>query len=62
MTDPFKYICFSIRKNFLKRKLVERLPLIYKSLQEVQLPRETFVFPEKFAEFYYQKIFETRSR
>ena len=45
-------LCFSVRKNFYKRKLVERLPL-------VAFTTRAFVFPAK---LYYHKIFETRSR
>ena len=58
----FNYVCFSIRKNFEKRKLVERLPLIlltcftykYKSLQAGQLPQEHLCYA-KFSEFHYTK-------
>ena len=49
-------IMFQYQKEFLKRKLVERLPLIqlacfmckYKSLQELQPPPEHLSFPQSF--------------
>ena len=52
-------------KNFGKKKLVERLPLLYlacfmykyKSLQAGQLPQEHLPFLQ-FAEFYHSKVFQ----
>ena len=49
-------LCFSTRKDFLKLKLVKRLPLIsltyfmykYTTLQEVQLPQEHLFFLQNF--------------
>ena len=55
---PFS-VCFSIRKNFKKRKLVERLPLIqlayfmykYKCLQAGQLSQEYLSFLQHLLNF-----------
>ena len=61
-------LCFSIRKEFLKVSGEIDFELI--SLFHVQIQEPTsrsttttaYVFLAKFAEFYYDKIFETRSR
>ena len=58
---------FSIRKEFLKKKVSGEIAFELISLFHVQEPtsRSTttraFVFLAKFAEFYYHKLFETRS-
>ena len=61
-------LCFSIRKEFLKKKdsgeiAVDLISLFHAQIQESAgrstIMRE-FVFLAKFAEFYYHKIFETR--
>ena len=61
---------FSIRKNFLKKKVSGEIAFDLISLFHVQIQEPTsrsttiraFVFLAKFAEFYYRKIFEARSR
>ena len=61
---------FSIRKEFLKKKVSGEIAFALISLFHVQIPEpasrstttRAFVFLPKFAEFYYLKIFETRSR
>ena len=65
----FKF-CFSIRKEFLKSKVSGEIAFELISLFHVQIQEPTsrsttmraFAFLAKFAEFYYHKIFETRSR
>ena len=65
----FFKICFSIRKEFLKKKVSGEIAFELISLFHVQIQEPTsrstttraFVFLAKFAEFYYHKIFETRS-
>ena len=62
-------LCFSIRKEFLKKKVSGEIAFELISLFHVQIQEPTsrstttraFVFLAKFAEFYYHKIFETRS-
>ena len=62
-------LCFSIRKEFLKKKISGDIAFELISLFHVQIQETTnrstttreFVFLAKFAEFYYHKIFETRS-
>ena len=64
-------LCFSIRKEFLKKKVsgevafeFELISLFHVQTQEpTSRPTSTraFVFLEKFAECYCHKIFETRS-
>ena len=64
----FKF-CFSIRKEFLKSKVSGEIAFELISLFHVQIQEPTsrsttmraFAFLAKFAEFYYHKIFETRS-
>ena len=63
-------LCFSIIKEFLEKKVSGEVCLDLISLFHVQIQEPTsksttmraFVFLAKFAEFYYHKIFETRSR
>ena len=63
-------ICFSISKEFLKKKVSGEIALELISLFHVQIQEPTsrstttraFVFLANFAEFYYREIFETRSR
>ena len=56
-------LCFSIRKNFQQRKLVEGL---FNVKIQVSTSRSTsmkaFAFLAKSAEFFYHKIFETKGR
>ena len=60
-------LCFSIRKEFLKKKVRGDIAFDLISLFHVQIQEPTgrstttseFVFLGKFAEFYYHKIFET---
>ena len=60
--------CFSIRKEFLKKKVSGEIAFDLISLFHAQIQESTgrsatmreFVFLSKFAEFYYHKIFETR--
>ena len=60
-------LCFSIREEFLKKKISEEIAFELISLFHVQIQEPTskssttkaFVFLAKFAEFYYHKIFET---
>ena len=62
-------LCFSIRKEFLKMKVSQEIALELIGLFCVQIQEPTsrsttttaFVFLAKFAEFYYHKIFETKS-
>ena len=61
--------CFSTRKEFLKKKVsggidFELISLFHVQIQELKSRSTTtraLVFLAKFAEFYYHKIFETRS-
>ena len=61
---------FSIRKEFLKKKVSGEIAFALISLFHVQMQEpvsrstitRAFVFPAIFAEFYYRKIFEARSR
>ena len=61
-------LCFSIRKEFLKKKVSGEIAFDLISLFYVQIQEPTgrstttraFAFLAKFAEFYYYKIFETR--
>ena len=61
-------LSFSIRKEFLKKKVSGEIAFALISLFHVQMQEpasrstRAFVFPAKFAEFYYRKIFEARSR
>ena len=61
-------LCFSIRKEFLKVSgeiAFELISLFHVQIQEPTSRSTTttaYVFLAKFAEFYYDKIFETRSR
>ena len=63
-------LCFSIRKEFKKKKVSGDIAFGLISLFHVQIHESTgrsattteFVFLTKFAEFYYHKIFETRYR
>ena len=65
----FFKICFSIRKEFLKKKVSGEIAFELISLFHVQVQEPTIrstttralVLLAKFAEFYYHKIFETRS-
>ena len=58
-------LCFSVRKGFLKKKLIWEIAFELISLFHVQIQEPTsksttmraFVFLAKFAEFYYNKIF-----
>ena len=60
-------LCFSIRKEFLKKKVSgeNAFDLISVFHVQIQQPKSrsttttAFVFLGKFAEFYYHKIFET---
>ena len=60
---------FYYQKEFLKNKVSGEIAFALISLFHVQIQEPTrrstttraFVFPAKFAEFYYHKIFETRS-
>ena len=62
-------LCFSIKKYFLEKKVCGEIAFELISLFHVQIQEPTnrsttaraFVFLVKFAEFYYHKIFETRS-
>ena len=61
--------CFSIRKEFLKKKVSRDIALELISLFNVQIQEPTrstmvraFVFLANITKFYYYKIFETRSR
>ena len=60
-------LCFSIRKEFLKKKVSGENVFVLINLFHIQEPtrRSTttraFAFLAKFAEFYYHKVFETRS-
>ena len=61
-------LCFSIRKEFLKKKVSGEIAFDLISLFHVQIQESTdrstttreFVFLAKFAEFYSHKIFETK--
>ena len=61
---------FSYQKEFLKKKVCGEIAFDFISLSHVQIQEptrrstitRTVVFPAKFAEFYYQKIFEARSQ
>ena len=63
-------LCFSIRKEFLKKKVSGEIAFELISLFHVQIQEPTsmsttktaLVFLAKFAEYYYHKMFETRSR
>ena len=63
-------LCFSIRKKFLKKEVSGEITFELISLFHIQIQEPTsrsttkraFVFLAKFPEFYYHKIFETRSR
>ena len=60
--------CFSIRREFLKKKVSGDFAFDLIGLFHVQIQESTgrsttmrdFVFLKKFAEFYYHKIFERR--
>ena len=60
-------LCFSVRKEFLKKKVSgeNSFDLISMFHVQIQQPKSmsttttAFVFLRKFAEFYYHKIFET---
>ena len=62
-------LCFSIRKGFVENKVSGEIAFELISLFHLQIQEPTsmstsmraFVFLAKFAEFYYHKIFETRS-
>ena len=62
-------LCFSIRKEFFKKKVSGEISFELISLLHVQIQEPTnrlttttvFAFLAKFAQFYYHKIFETRS-
>ena len=62
-------LCFSIRKEFLKKKVSGEIVFVLINLFHIQIQEPTrrstttraFAFLAKFAEFYYHKIFETRS-
>ena len=62
-------VSVSIRKEFLKKKVSGEITFASISLFYVQIPElasmsttmKAFAFLAKFAEFYYLKIFETRS-
>ena len=64
------WIKFSIRKEFLKEKAEGEIAFALINLPQVQIQdpasgsttTKEFVFLEKFAEFYYHKILEARSR
>ena len=61
---------FSIRKEFSKKKVSGEIAFALISLIHVQVQEPasrsatmtTFVFLAKFAEFYYHKIYRTRTR
>ena len=61
---------FQYQKEFLKKKVSGEIAFDLINLFHVQIQEPTsrstttraFVFLAKFAEFYYHKIFETRSR
>ena len=63
-------LCFSIKKEFLKKKVsgeiaFELISLFHVDIQEPTSRSTTttaFFFLAKFAEFYYHKISDTRSR
>ena len=63
-------LCFSIRKEFLKKRVSGEIAFDLISLFHAQIQESTgkstttrgFVFLAKFAEFYYHEIFETRYR
>ena len=66
-------LCFSIRKEFLKKEVsgeiaFELISLFYVQIQEptsmssMSTTKTALVFLAKFAEYYYHKMFETRSR
>ena len=63
-------VSFSITKEFLKKKVNVKLAFALISLFRVQIQdfasrsstTRAFVFLSKFAEFYYHKISDTRSR
>ena len=63
-------LCFSIRKEFFKKKVSGEIAFELISLFRVQIQEPTsrsttttaFVFLAKYAEFYYHKVFETRTR
>ena len=63
-------LCFSIRKEFLKKKVSAKIAFDLISLFHVKIKEPTsrstittaFVFLTKFAKFYNHKIFETRSQ
>ena len=65
----FFKICFSIRKECLKKKVGGEIAFELRSLFHIQMQEPTsrsttakvFVLLAKFADFYYHKIFETRS-
>ena len=62
-------LCFSIRKEFLKKKVSGENVFVLINLFHIQIQEPTrrstttraFAFLAKFAEFYYHKVFETRS-
>ena len=62
-------VSFSIRKEFKKKKVSGEITFALINLFHVQIPEPAsrsatttaFVFLTKFAEFYYLKIFKTRS-
>ena len=62
-------LCFSIRKEFLKKEVSGKIDFELITLFHVQTQESTngsttlrpFVFFAKFAEFYCHKIFETKS-
>ena len=60
-------LSFSIREEFLKKKISEEIvfafiSLKYKSLKAGQLPQGHFSFLQNLLSFIFNKIFETRSR
>ena len=63
-------LCFSIRKEFLKKRVSGEIAFDLISLFHAQIQESTgkstttrgFVFLAKFAEFYYHEIFEIRYR
>ena len=63
-------LSFGIRKEFKKKKVSEEIAFALCSLFHVQIREpacrstttRAFIFLAKFAEFYYHKIFEARSR
>ena len=61
-------LCFSARKEFSKKKVSGEIAFELISLFHLQIQKHgrsttmwAFGFLSKFAEFYYHKIFETRS-